>query len=91
MEQLWIDSSAGGTSALPEKKETDFFAELTQVCLFLFVLFVLLNHDGLPSTINTFMIKILISRNVLFLFIFSLWKGNVLIIILVMGNYLRWK
>lgn len=32
--QLWIDSSAGGTPALPEKKEADFFAEHTQVCLF---------------------------------------------------------
>ncbi|KAM4592435.1 ADP-ribosylation factor GTPase-activating protein 2 isoform 2-T2 [Odontesthes bonariensis] len=27
---LWIDSSAGGTPAAPEKKEADFFAELTQ-------------------------------------------------------------
>lgn len=32
--QLWIDSSAGGTPAPApaEKKETDFFAEHTQVC-----------------------------------------------------------
>lgn len=31
--QLWIDSSAGGAlpAAAVEKKETDFFAELTQV------------------------------------------------------------
>lgn len=30
--QLWIDSSAGGAlPAAAEKKETDFFAELTQV------------------------------------------------------------
>uniref|UniRef100_A0A3Q1G667 ADP-ribosylation factor GTPase-activating protein 2 n=1 Tax=Acanthochromis polyacanthus TaxID=80966 RepID=A0A3Q1G667_9TELE len=28
---LWIDSSVGGTAAAPEKKETDFFAEHTQV------------------------------------------------------------
>ncbi|XP_068584899.1 LOW QUALITY PROTEIN: ADP-ribosylation factor GTPase-activating protein 2 [Cebidichthys violaceus] len=27
---LWIESSAGGTPSAPEKKETDFFAELTQ-------------------------------------------------------------
>uniref|UniRef100_A0AAQ5Z3D0 ADP-ribosylation factor GTPase-activating protein 2 n=1 Tax=Amphiprion ocellaris TaxID=80972 RepID=A0AAQ5Z3D0_AMPOC len=31
---LWIDSSAGGTAAAPEKKQTDFFAEHTQVCIF---------------------------------------------------------
>uniref|UniRef100_A0A8D2ZQ66 ADP-ribosylation factor GTPase-activating protein 2 n=1 Tax=Scophthalmus maximus TaxID=52904 RepID=A0A8D2ZQ66_SCOMX len=27
---LWIDSTAGGSAAAPEKKEADFFAELTQ-------------------------------------------------------------
>uniref|UniRef100_A0A669ERU3 ADP-ribosylation factor GTPase-activating protein 2 n=1 Tax=Oreochromis niloticus TaxID=8128 RepID=A0A669ERU3_ORENI len=29
---LWIDSSAGGTPAVSDKKETDFFDEHTQVC-----------------------------------------------------------
>uniref|UniRef100_A0A665TXM9 ADP-ribosylation factor GTPase-activating protein 2 n=1 Tax=Echeneis naucrates TaxID=173247 RepID=A0A665TXM9_ECHNA len=30
---LWIDSSGGSAPTAPEKKETDFFAEHTQVCL----------------------------------------------------------
>uniref|UniRef100_A0A8C4EX09 ADP-ribosylation factor GTPase-activating protein 2 n=1 Tax=Dicentrarchus labrax TaxID=13489 RepID=A0A8C4EX09_DICLA len=44
---LWIDSSTGSTPAAPEKKEADFFAELTQVCLFFCKL--------MPSSVNKFL------------------------------------
>lgn len=39
--QLWIESSPGGTPTAPERKETDFFEELTQVrvCVCVHVLF----------------------------------------------------
>uniref|UniRef100_A0A4W6CHL8 ADP-ribosylation factor GTPase-activating protein 2 n=1 Tax=Lates calcarifer TaxID=8187 RepID=A0A4W6CHL8_LATCA len=53
---LWIDSSAGSTTAVPEKKETDFFAEHTQVSFSQ-------NHSLQPFSINWFVIKLWTSNS----------------------------
>ena len=48
--QLWIDSSTASTPSAPEKKETDFFAEHTQVCVFLQNDGMLLKNKNKPTT-----------------------------------------